>query len=363
VADRVFLHIGAPKSGSTYLQTILWANKVALRRAGVLVPGERRSSHGVAAVWARTPEPTRSQQKTWHQLSSELAGWPSTVILSSEWFTRVPRRLIPRLLDELRPAEINIVFTARNLAEAVPAAWQERLKLGDSLPLDGFLESMRTHQNWSWRNLDARKALPKWEKQLGPEMIHLVTVPPRDAPRDLLWNRFAAACDVDPSVATLDTAFANASLSAEGARLLELMGPQLRDAVDADIVRGLVPHKWIRDYLSHTLLAAQNGHPIALLESELQIINARSRRLVDTVSAAQYQIHGDLNDLLDGTIRNNAVRPDAVDEAVLLKHAMGIIPPMLGQLRNGRLALDRERKKSAALSAEVAALREKLTSE
>ncbi len=39
MANRIFLHIGAPKSGTTYLQTVLWANRENLRRQGLLMPG------------------------------------------------------------------------------------------------------------------------------------------------------------------------------------------------------------------------------------------------------------------------------------------------------------------------------------
>ena len=37
--STIYLHIGAPKTGTTYLQDMLWANKDVLERAGVLVPG------------------------------------------------------------------------------------------------------------------------------------------------------------------------------------------------------------------------------------------------------------------------------------------------------------------------------------
>ena len=38
--DRgLYLHIGLPKTGTTYLQTILWQNRAALSAQAVLVPG------------------------------------------------------------------------------------------------------------------------------------------------------------------------------------------------------------------------------------------------------------------------------------------------------------------------------------
>ncbi|MBA2774812.1 MAG: hypothetical protein H0U36_12330, partial [Nocardioidaceae bacterium] len=35
---RVFFHIGAPKTGTTYLQNVLFQNRPALKAAGVLYP-------------------------------------------------------------------------------------------------------------------------------------------------------------------------------------------------------------------------------------------------------------------------------------------------------------------------------------
>lgn len=357
VADRVYLHIGAPKSGTTYLQTILWANQDALRDSGVLLPGIRRLDHGIAAVWARTARPTASQQHTWERVRSAIGAWTGPAIVSNEWFTRVPADLVERLLDDLQPAEVHIIFTARNLLGTVPAAWQERLKLGDVVPLDDFLATMDTHHNWSWQTLDASTVLPIWEPFVPADRIHVVTVPPRGAPRDLLWKRFAAACDLNPSVCDLNAGFANESLSAEGARLLQLLGPQLRAAVDADTARGMVPHRWIRDYFSHTLLAARPGRPIALLEAERTIINDRSEALVDTLGSSRYRLHGDLSDLIDGEVPDTAIRPEDLPVEVVLDEALAVIPPMLGRLRTEQSKAERLQKRVDAMSAELAGLR------
>src|ERR1700754_1132007 len=35
----VYLHIGAPKSGTTFIQNVLWRNKEVLAEQGVVLPG------------------------------------------------------------------------------------------------------------------------------------------------------------------------------------------------------------------------------------------------------------------------------------------------------------------------------------
>ena len=53
--QRVFLHIGAPKTGTTFLQDVLVRNKAALRANGVLYPG-RNGTHVMAALDLRNLE-------------------------------------------------------------------------------------------------------------------------------------------------------------------------------------------------------------------------------------------------------------------------------------------------------------------
>ena len=48
MARRVILHVGLPKTGTTYLQSIAWANKDVLREQGVLLPGFGPRQH----LWA-----------------------------------------------------------------------------------------------------------------------------------------------------------------------------------------------------------------------------------------------------------------------------------------------------------------------
>ena len=42
---KVFVHIGLPKTGTSYLQGILWGQRDRLREAGLHVPGRERRDH------------------------------------------------------------------------------------------------------------------------------------------------------------------------------------------------------------------------------------------------------------------------------------------------------------------------------
>lgn len=351
VAERVYLHIGAPKAGSTFVQTVLWTNKERLRAAGVLLPGELRGHHNSVAVWARTPEPSPGTNKNWERLSGQIRDWPGSAILSSEWFTMVAPQLIDRFLRELSPAEVHVVYTVRSLLSTVPAAWQERLKLGDACDLDKFFASLETseHPRWNWDNLDPARVLDRWAEFVAPSRIHLVTIPPVGRDRSLLWHRFAEACGLVPTDFVLDKAFGNQSISVESARLLQLIGPDLRRAVDADTKGGLLPYRWIRDYLSHEVLAAQPGNKISLPQDARDALQERSRGLVADLERRDYHVVGDLQELLVDEVPDTALHPSSVTNDALLEVALSTIPPMLGRLRVERERAERARKRAARL--------------
>jgi len=50
MATQVFLHIGLPKTGTTYLQSVLWGAKGALAKDGYLLPGKGHREHLWAAL-------------------------------------------------------------------------------------------------------------------------------------------------------------------------------------------------------------------------------------------------------------------------------------------------------------------------
>ncbi len=71
MSQRVYLHVGVPKSGTTFLQASLTANRKALRAAGVLYPGGEERMF-LAAV------DVRGSHKAWGRKRSEVAARGTT---------------------------------------------------------------------------------------------------------------------------------------------------------------------------------------------------------------------------------------------------------------------------------------------
>src|SRR5688572_4721014 len=85
---RVILHVGSPKTGTTFLQNVLWAQKERAAEQGVLLPLERFADHYLASLDARDlaerPEHPPRAVGSWQRLVDEASSWDGTVLVSHE---------------------------------------------------------------------------------------------------------------------------------------------------------------------------------------------------------------------------------------------------------------------------------------
>lgn len=333
MARRVFLHVGTPKSGTTFLQTTLWAGRDVAADRELLVPGERlydhnRSAQAMRGAGADRRRPRRRQRETWQRVRAEIAAWPGDVILSNEWLVLADADAARAASEALAPAEVHVVVTARDLSRLVPTAWQELVKLGQPVGLDEFVAGLDEGvDRWSWRALDPVCALHTWAADLPPERAHVVTVPPPGADPSLLWRRFAGVVGVDPGGFDLGAARPNESLGAEAAALLQRTGPALRAAVAPPGSHWINAHRWIRGYLAHELLVPRGGSRIALGPAAAERVRVRATASVRALEQGGWRLAGDLSDLLPAPVADGR-HPDDVGDDELL----ALVGPVLGEL-------------------------------
>lgn len=358
MADRIYVHIGAPKSGTTFIQTILWNNKERLATNGILLPGLRRYDHVEVANYVRSSAPSKSSAATWRRINEQIRSWPGTVILSNEWFTLATSDQVRKFVDALRPAQVHIVFTARNFVYTVPAAWQEMLKLGVGQSFEEFYTAFDESKagRWGWKTMDASIVLPVWTGSVPVEQTHIVTVPPRSLGTGLLWERFAAVCGLNASAFRTDSAFANESIGAESARLLELIGPEIRHAVEADRGQPTSQYRFIRNYFSHSLLAPLGGTKIGVDSKYIAKLNTRSEATVNQLRDAGYAVEGNLDELRNGDLPES-LPPEKVEGEAVLSVALSIIPQLLGRIHKESRKSEMAAKKIKDLQIQVDELR------
>ncbi len=201
--ERVFLHIGPRKSGSTYLQTRLWANRAALRERGIHLPGDGQIDHFRAGLDLREL-PARGEQLPpvgrWDQLSAEVrASDARTVVISDERLAGASSVQAARALRSLAPHDVHVIYAVREFAGLLPSEWQERIKQAMDAPFDAWLRRVATRGGpWFWRAHCLSNVFARWS--VAPDHVHLVVVPPTSGDRDELWRRFAFVIDAPPAI-------------------------------------------------------------------------------------------------------------------------------------------------------------------
>ena len=139
---RVFLHVGLPKTGTTYLQDCLWGNKQELAERGVLLPGRHRRRHLLASLDLRDdPKLARRAgdvEAPWQDLVDEASDWDGDVVISHEFFASAAPEHVQRAVDSFPDAEFHVIVTARAMVGLGVSRWQEWVKNGGQLGIDSY---------------------------------------------------------------------------------------------------------------------------------------------------------------------------------------------------------------------------------
>ncbi len=351
MARRVFFHIGGPKSGTTFLQAVMWGNRDVLRQQGVLFPGDR----WLDRVWATnvlretSNVPHEMARTSWDRIVAQTQSFDGTVVISHEFFAAATREQARRAIAALAPAEVHVVYTARDYVRQVPALWQEQVKFRLSTPLSEYDPeplTARPARHFSWRTLDVVDALDRWGSDLPPGHVHVVTVPPAGSPPGLLWERFSTLCGIDPASCDTDLGSPNESLGVVEAELMRRLNPRISDEI-----RG--PREvpvWVRDYLGHTVLVPRGRERFSVGPQRAEELREKSREAVRQIEAAGYDVVGDLKELIPPEGLPSLRQPDDISEGELLDAALDSMAVMLKNYRD--VALERNDLRAQVLRAE-----------
>lgn len=303
----VYLHIGTPKSGTSYIQDICSANRERLAADGVLWPGAEWGDqvHAVRDVLALHPGGEVTDQATgaWGRFVAEVAAWSGrAVVLSMEWLVHATPEQVRYIVDSLHPHEVRVVVTARDLSRCVPAQWQEQMQNWATWTWPEYLAAVTADDPWEqeagrqfWRDHDLGLIVGTWSSVVSGERVTLVTVPGAGAAPELLWERFAEVVGLDPTGFDLDVPPANSSLGAASAELMRRVNLAGRE-------HGLTWQagdpllKWV---LAKLVLTARRGQEerVALPAVHHDWVVRESERLVAEVEAVGVAVVGSFEEL------------------------------------------------------------------
>lgn len=351
---RVFLHVGSPKTGTTFLQDVLWSQRDTAGEQGLLLPGERFNDHFLATLDVRElahdpiyPDRARGM---WDRLVAESVGWRGNVLISHELFAGASaeqaRRAVASLADR---AEVHVVVTARDHVRQISAEWQEHVKHRSAETFARFVREVRkddARTSWFWQVQDYAGVLERWGADLPAEHVHVVTVPPAGADPTILWDRFARLIGVDPAAFDTELERSNSSLGVEQAELLRRVNVELGDRLPLPGPYPLV----VKNVLAHRILERRAGTRLALGAEDQAFAAEAARGIVARLEALGVDVVGDLADLVPataGTGTGETGAPTGEDayavpsDATLLAESVATIAELLVVLNERRSAVQR----------------------
>jgi hypothetical protein len=346
----LYLHVGVPKSGTSFLQSLLADHRDQLRAHGFIYPFVRPEAMFHAAVelrgqherWGLAAE---TVDGSWQRLLARAASFDGTAIISHEIFAGAVGPEIVRIHRDTADWDLHIVVTARDLARQATAHWQEEVKNGRGWSFEEFRgalwdpEESEANEVGFWRSQDLRAVLHRWSSVVPEENIHVVVVPPPGAGRSELWRRFAGAVGLpdgllDPEVAPS----VNESLGAAQVALLR----RVVTAVDGRILQPQFAHVVKRYFAQRELGALQSAPAVAPPDLRRELDETMNGWIQD-ISGSGFAVHGDLQELLSAGLSDEptAPHPDLVTAEQMLAGLPEVVADLLVEIAALRSAVAR----------------------
>jgi len=329
MARRVYIHVGLPKTGTTYVQQTLWESQQRLAEDGVLVPGNSHQAQR-RAFWDLLGRRLRGVEQAkvpgaWQELVDTTRQWTGRqVLLSEEFLVNARPAHVRRIVRAFEPAEVHVVITVRDLARVIGSMWQQELSKGRTWAWSEFVAAVQDPEHGPttagvgfWLRQDLKKVLATWTTAVPPERVHVVVVPPAGSPSTRILELFATATDIEASTLTPATKLGNPSVGVAETELLR----RLNEGLAGKLNERQYLHM-INQAVKPVLRQRTTSTRIRLPESQRGWVTDRSNEMIETLKNGQYDIVGELGDLLPSDDGNAGGDPDQVADKELAEAAI-----------------------------------------
>ena len=337
----LFLHVGLPKSGTTFLQGLMANNRNRLKASGFIYPFIRKETMFHTAVelrgqqerWGLDPA---TIDGTWQLVLERIRGFEGAGIVSHELLAAARPAEVERVARDTKDLDLHVVVTARDLSRQASALWQEEVKNGRrwsfeefSTPLFDADGSQRADHGF-WRSQDLAGVLARWGSVVPAERMHVVVVPRSSSDPLELWRRFAAGIGLDPGTLDLDLQpRANESLGAAQVAVLR----QVVTALDGRLDQPHYAHVVKRFFAQGQLSRISSPRPVTPPDVR-ERLDSVARAWVRDIRERGYAVHGDLDELVPGTATpsGSTRHPDDVSADELLQGLPEVLAEMLVEI-------------------------------
>lgn len=245
MADRIVLHVGTMKTGTSFVQSVLQAHPDELAAAGAEYLIGFAAQSMAAKGLLRLPADPDENLKKWRKLArTARRSDAATGIVSMEFLGFAGPAQAQRALAELEGLEVSVVVTVRDQARVIPAQWQTYVRNQGTVSWADYLTEIRARRGRGrpWRSFhraqDVARVLDNWADAAE---VTCVTVPPPGGPREELWDRFCEAAGIARVDVDVSSVRDNPSIGYGSCELLRLVNPMLEDVPTKPYRRAIKP--------------------------------------------------------------------------------------------------------------------------
>jgi hypothetical protein len=327
MAQRVVFHIGLMKSGTTFIQGRLNANRERLAEQQVLFPGPTWARH-VRAVSDLLGSDKR-KPGSWNSLVDEVNEYDGTAVVSMEYLAPMGAPRIKVLRDAFPETEVRVAVTVRDLGRSVPAMWQEAIKNRRTWDWDEYVRSIQKGGEPGkrfWRQQHAARIVRRWSSVLGPDHVYVVTLPPPGASPGLLWDRFSEVAGI--ATDTWDEGpRANESLGAASTQVMRQLNLATQDLP-------LTAYKKRVKALAKHVMGGHRGAEDPIGFTVPRWLRQESAKVITQLERSGAKVVGDLSELEPVDVPG--VDPATVGDADQLEAAIAALAGVLHQVKQVR---------------------------
>ncbi|GAA0568071.1 hypothetical protein [Actinomadura livida] len=362
----VYLHVGAPAAGTSFLPRALWANRRRLGDTGVCYPLAGPQEHFAAVMdlremsWGGRREP--DWDGAWDRVVQRIREWDGhAAVLSQGLLAGATEQQVARVVAALEPAEVHVVFATHDLGWQLILDWQEQLRHAHTVTFERFVDDLvargidapEPFGEMFWGLHDPVRVLGTWASAVPKERIHVLTLPPPDGSPRVLWDRFRGLTGIGAAVCDIEGIPAGGPLSAVEAELLRRLNERIGPALRRDYERMVREH--LAGYGPDGAGGAAGRTRMGLPARHNEWAALRTRELAESLRASGYDVAGDLGELATAPDPAPFMLPGDVPEELIATASVGVVAHLLEEL-----TLAHERIGLAHLQSEMAGVQENL---
>jgi len=289
------------KSGTTYLQSWLDQNSERLAEQGLLWNKSGANFRATDDLFG-SAKPRPHLEGAWAAMKASLDSHAGDALISNELLAAAAPKKVARLVRRLRPAEVHVLITARDLARVVPSQWQTAMRNRGTVTWAQYVEDIfmsepneDSYYNWFWNRQDVPGIVSSWSRHVALDSLTVITVPPSGTSPTVLGERFCSVLSVDPTGFD-DASMSNASLGAHSAELLRRMNAEI---VSFDWAQHQLA---IKNGLARRVLEgrADKEPSVGLTQRQHNAVRNAATAMVDRLRRMDVKVVGDLDDLIPG---------------------------------------------------------------